>query len=365
MVKRILLSGGGTGGHVFPAIAIAKELQRRDSNRAFLFVGASNRMEMEKVPEAGYKIVGLWISGFQRSMSLKNLLFPLKLKMSILKSFFIILRFKPDVVIGTGGFASGPILWVATLLKIPTLIQEQNSYPGITNKILASRVNKICVAYPGLERFFPKDKIEVTGNPIRSEIEFDLPTKEESLHSYGFEKNKTTVLVIGGSLGSKKINETILENSSWFTENNVQLIWQTGSLYYDKCKIAEPELGLNGKISAFISDMPKAFVAADVVISRAGAIAIAELCSLGKTCILIPSPNVAEDHQKKNALALVAADAAVIVEEKSIKTSLFNKLEMVLKNSEKQQLLAANCKSMGKAKAAQKIADIIENLINA
>lgn len=365
MARRILISGGGTGGHVFPAIAIANELKKRDPNRTFLFVGASDRMEMEKVPAAGYKIVGLWISGFQRSFSLRNLVFPLKLKMSILKSLFVILRFKPDVVIGTGGFASGPILWVASLLKIPTLIQEQNSYPGITNKILASRVHKICVAYPGLERFFPKDKIEITGNPIRSEIEFDLPTKEESLTSYGFEKNKTTVLVIGGSLGAKKINETILENSSWFVGNNIQLIWQTGALYYDQCKKAASVLKSNGKIQAFINDMPKAFVAADIVISRAGAIAIAELCSLGKTCILIPSPNVAEDHQKKNALALAKANAAVLVEEKSVKTTLFKALESVLENSEKQQLLAANCKNMGQDRAAQKIADIIEKLLNA
>ena len=363
MVRKILISGGGTGGHIFPALAIANELERRDKTTEFLFVGASDRMEMEKVPAAGYKIKGLWISGFQRSLALKNLLFPLKLKLSIFKSVFIVLRFKPDVVIGTGGFASGPILWVASLLKIPTLIQEQNSYPGITNKILASRVTKICVAYGGLDRFFPKNKIQITGNPIRSEIEFGTPTKEESLAAYGF-INKTTVLVIGGSLGAKRINETILENATWFKANNVQLIWQTGNLYYDRCKVAHPKLGGNGQIRPFISNMSQAFSAADIVISRAGAIAISELCSLGKTCILVPSPNVAEDHQKKNALTLVAKNAAILVEEKNINTALFEELELLIHDKEKQKQLAENCKKMHQPRAAEKIVDIIETIIN-
>jgi UDP-N-acetylglucosamine--N-acetylmuramyl-(pentapeptide) pyrophosphoryl-undecaprenol N-acetylglucosamine transferase len=364
MVKKVLISGGGTGGHIFPALAIAKELERRDSTTEFLFVGASDRMEMDKVPAAGFKIIGLWISGFQRSISLKNILFPLKLKLSIIKSFFIVLRFKPDVVIGTGGFASGPILWIATLFKIPTLIQEQNSYPGITNKILSSRVGKICVAYPGLERFFPKDKIHITGNPIRSEIEYGHPSKEESLAAYGFTKHKTTVLVIGGSLGAKRINETILENSEWFKQNDIQLIWQTGKLYYDRCKLAQAKLGVNGQIRAFINDMSQAFAAADIVISRAGAIAISELSSLGKTCILIPSPNVAEDHQTKNALSLVDENAAVLVEEKNMKTTLFEQLELLVNNPEKQKQLAENCKGMDQPRAAEKIIDIIEELVN-
>ena len=364
MVKKVLISGGGTGGHIFPALAIAKELERRDSTTEFLFVGASDRMEMEKVPAAGFKIIGLWISGFQRSLSLKNILFPIKLILSILKSFFIVLRFKPDVVIGTGGFASGPILWIATLFKIPTLIQEQNSYPGITNKILASRVHKICVAYPGLERFFPKDKIHFTGNPIRSEIEYGNPSKEESLAAYGFAKHKTTVLVIGGSLGALRINETILENSEWFKQNDIQLIWQTGNLYYDRCKLAQAKLGVNGQVRAFISDMSQAFAASDIVISRAGAIAISELSSLGKTCILIPSPNVAEDHQTKNALSLADKNAAVLVEEKNMKTTLFEQLELLVNNPGKQKQLAENCKGMDQPRAAEKIVDIIEELVN-
>ena len=364
MAKKILLSGGGTGGHIFPALAIAKELQRRDESIDFLFVGAFDRMEMEKVPAEGFKIKGLWISGFQRSLSFKNLLVPLKLKLSLLKSLFIILRFKPDVVVGTGGFASGPILWIASLLKIPTLIQEQNSYPGITNKILATRVDKICVAYPGLEKFFPKEKISLTGNPIRSEIEFGNPSKDTSLAAYSFTKEKPTVLVIGGSLGAKRINETILENATWFNENKVQLIWQTGNLYYNRCKAANTQLFDNVKVIDFIGDMAQAFALADIVVSRAGAIALSELSLMGKVCILVPSTNVAEDHQKKNALALVEKNAAILVEEKHISTSLFEQLELLLNNKNKQVQLASNCKGMGKPKAVEKIVDIIESLIN-
>tara|TARA_B110000977_G_C11077674_1_gene491814 strand:- start:2122 stop:3219 length:1098 start_codon:yes stop_codon:yes gene_type:complete len=364
MTKNILISGGGTGGHIFPAIAIAKELQKRNKNVNLLFVGASDRMEMEKIPAAGFKIIGLWISGFQRSLSLRNLLFPIKLIFSIVKSLFIILRFKPHVVIGTGGFASGPILWVASLLKIPTLIQEQNSYPGITNKILASSVTKICVAYPGLDRFFPSNKIFVSGNPIRSEIEFANYKKKEALASYGFTTDKPIVLIVGGSLGAKRINETVLTNSAWFAANNVQLIWQTGKLYFDKCIKTQNTIGSGAQIKAFISDMARAYTAADVVISRAGAIALSELTSLGKTCILIPSPNVAEDHQKKNALFLVNNDAAILVEEKNIDTELFTVLKALLEQPEKQMELATNCKRMAQPRAAHKIVDRIEQIYN-
>jgi len=364
MKKRFLISGGGTGGHIFPALAIAKELERRYPENILLFVGASDRMEMEQIPAAGYQIIGLWISGFQRSFSLKNLLFPLKLVLSIIRSFFIVLRFKPDIVIGTGGFASASVLWVATLFKIPTLIQEQNSYPGITNKILSSKVNKICVAYQGLERFFPKKKIQLTGNPIRSEIEFGKYNRDEALKSYGLKCDKPTVLVIGGSLGAKRINETVFESISWFKDNEVQLIWQTGKLYYERCLLAQSDLGTLGTIQPFITDMGSAFAVADVVISRAGAIALSELCSLGKTCILVPSPNVAEDHQKKNALALVENEAAILVEEKNIKSQLFKELGLLMKDARKREQLALNCKKMDTPKAATRIVDFIEELIN-
>ena len=362
--KRFLISGGGTGGHIFPALAIAKEIERRYPESSLLFVGASDRMEMEKIPAEGYSIKGLWISGFQRSLSLKNLLVPIKLIFSVLRSFFIVLRFKPNVVIGTGGYASGPVLWAASLLKIPTLIQEQNSYPGITNTILSSKVNQICVAYSGLEKFFPKEKIHLTGNPIRAEIEFGEYNRDEVLNSYGLVNDKPVVLVIGGSLGSKRINETVFENISWFEENGVQLIWQTGSLYYERCEPAQVDLGKSGKIQAFITEMGAALVAADVVISRAGAIALSELCSLGKTCILVPSPNVAEDHQKKNALALSESGAAILVEENNMDTQLFAALDLLMKDVDKQKQLAANCKKMYKLKAAERIVDIIEELSN-
>ena len=251
------------------------------------------------------------------------------------------------------------------MLKIQTLIQEQNSYPGITNKILSSKVNQICVAYPKLERFFPKEKIQLTGNPIRAEIEFGQYNRNASLTSYGLQNDKPTVLVIGGSLGSKRINEIVLEHISWFKENDVQLIWQTGKLYYDRCSSAQSDLGSQGRVQAFITDMGSAFAAADVVISRAGAIAISELCSLGKTCILVPSPNVAEDHQKKNALALVENEAAILVEEKDLDKKLFEELGLLMKDEGKQKRLASNCKEMDTPKAVERIVDFIEELINA
>ena len=364
MKRRILISGGGTGGHIFPALAIAKEIERRYPHCVLLFVGASDRMEMDKIPAAGYSIKGLWISGFQRSFSLKNFLFPIKLIFSVLRSFFIVLRFNPDVVIGTGGYASGPVLWVASLLRIPTLIQEQNSYPGITNKILSSKVSKVCVAYLGLDRFFPKEKLHITGNPIRAEIEFGVYNRDEVLSSYGLVKEKPLVLVVGGSLGAKRINETMLENISWFKENDVQLIWQTGMLYYDRCKAAQMDSGQSGKIQAFITEMGPVLAAADVVVSRAGAIALSEFCSLGKACILVPSPNVAEDHQKKNAQALSENDAAILVEEKNIDTELFEALNRLVKDVDIQKKLGINCKKMDKPKAAERIVDIIEELVN-
>lgn len=365
MKKKFLISGGGTGGHIFPALAIAKEIERRYPESMLLFVGASNRMEMDKVPAAGYKIKGLWISGFQRSLSLKNLLFPLKLLVSIIKSFYIVLSYRPDMVIGTGGFASGPVLWVAALLGVPCLIQEQNSYPGITNKLLASRVSRICVAYPNLERFFPKQKILMTGNPIRPEIEFGKYDKALALKSFGLSTSKKTVLIIGGSLGAKRINEVVFENRNWFKEQDCQLIWQTGKLYYEQYKSAVVDLGANGCVSAFITDMGAAYAAADVVVSRAGAIAISEICSLAKASILIPSPNVAEDHQKKNALALASNNAALLVEESNIDTELFKSLERLLGDEALVESVAQACNEMGAPRAAEKIVNTIEELIYA
>ena len=360
--KRYLISGGGTGGHIFPALAIAKEIERRDTESEFLFVGASDRMEMQKIPAAGYSIKGLWISGFQRTQRLKNLSIPFKLIFSLLQSFVILLRFKPKVVIGTGGYASGPILWVASLLNIPSVIQEQNSYPGITNKILASKVSRICVAYPDLERFFPKRKIHITGNPIRAEIESGFYDRTKVFATYGLDVAKPLVLVVGGSLGSKRINETVLENISWFQDKGVQLIWQTGSLYFDRCQPAEKLLAGSGRIKDFLTDMGAVLTAADVVISRAGAIALSELSALGKASILVPSPNVAEDHQKKNAMALSDRDAALLVEERHMNSELFETLDALIFDKERQVELAENCKKMHRTKAAERIVDIIEEL---
>jgi len=365
MMKKFLISGGGTGGHIFPALAIAKELERRYPECMLLFVGASDRMEMEKIPAAGYKIQGLWIAGFQRSFSIKTLLFPIKLFFSIIKSIAIVLKFKPDVVIGTGGFVSGPILWVAALLKVPCLIQEQNSYPGITNKLLASKMTSICVAYPKMERFFPKRKLLLTGNPIRPEIEFGVYKKEQALKTFGLESSKKTLLVIGGSLGAKRINEVILEHANWFVENHIQLIWQTGKLYYDRCIVSQQILGENACIAAFISDMGAAFASADLVVSRAGAIAISEICALGKPSILIPSPNVTEDHQKKNALALVERGAALLIEEKNIDSALIKKIEQTINNDSSLSELEKNSKQMSYPYASEKIVTAIDSMLNA
>ena len=255
-------------------------------------------------------------------------------------------------------------MWVASLLKIPTIIQEQNSYPGITNKILSSNVSQICVAYPGLDRFFPKEKLHFTGNPIRAEIELEVYNRDEVLSSFDFVRDKPTVLILGGSLGSRRINETVLDNISWFKENDVQLIWQTGMFYYDRCKAAQMDLGQSGIIQAFITEMGPALAAADVVVSRAGAIALSEFCSLGKACVLVPSPNVAEDHQKKNAQALSKNDAAILVEEKNIDTELFESINLLVKDVDMQKKLGVNCKKMDKPKAAERIVDIIEELIH-
>ncbi len=365
MMKKFLISGGGTGGHIFPALAIAKELERRYPECMLLFVGASDRMEMQKIPEAGYKIQGLWISGFQRLFTIKTLLFPIKLFCSIIRSIVIVLRYKPDAVIGTGGFVSGPVLWIAAILKVPCLIQEQNSYPGITNKLLAKRVSSICVAYPKMERFFPKHKLLLTGNPIRPEIESCTLKKEQSIKTFGLDSSKKTLLVIGGSLGAKRINEVILKNANWFVENDIQLIWQTGNLYYEKCKFSDQILGENACITPFISDMANAFASADLIVSRAGAIAISEICALGKPSILIPSPNVTEDHQKKNALALVERRAALMVEEKYIDSTLIKKIEQTINNDSNLIELGKNCKQMSYPNATEKIVTAIDSLLNA
>ncbi len=363
-MKRVLISGGGTGGHIFPALSIAKEIEGRYPDVEFLFVGASGRMEMEKIPVAGYEIKGLWISGFKRKFSIANIIFPVKLSLSLIKSFFILLRYKPQVVIGTGGFASGPVLLMASFMQIPTLIQEQNSYPGITNRLLAYRAKTICVAYNGLERFFPKEKICLTGNPIRAEINNNLYKREIEINRLGLNSEKPIVLVVGGSLGAKKLNEVILKNIHWFKKNEIQLIWQTGKLYYKRCEKSTNILGTWGHIQPFIKKMGVMLSIADIVISRAGAIALSEICCLGKTSILVPSPNVAEDHQTKNAFALTENSAALMVHEKNIEKELFVTLHSLINNISLQKKISKNSKKMAYNCAAKCIVDQVEYLVD-
>ena len=361
----IVLSGGGTGGHIYPAIAIANTLKERYPEANFLFIGARDKMEMEKVPAAGYPIKGLWISGLQRKKtSLKNLLFPLKLLASVIRSYFILRSFKAQVVIGTGGFASGPALWVATRIGIPTLVQEQNSFPGITNKLLSKYVNTICVAYDEMERFFPKEKIVHTGNPVRQDLADSHEKKAEAMDFFGLDKNKKTILALGGSLGAKMINRNIQKVLGWFKEKDIQLLWQTGRLYIDEALDHASKTQHEGiHTQAFISRMDLAYAAADIVLSRAGASTISELCLVGKAAILIPSPNVAEDHQTKNARALEEKKAAILLNEKEMDVYLTNYLELLLNDDEKREKLRKNSARMAAPDASKKIVNEIMKLI--
>jgi UDP-N-acetylglucosamine--N-acetylmuramyl-(pentapeptide) pyrophosphoryl-undecaprenol N-acetylglucosamine transferase len=358
----ILISGGGTGGHIYPAVAIANELKVRYPEARFLFVGAKDKMEMEKVPQAGYEIIGLWISGIQRKVTIKNLLFPCKLIYSLFKAQKILRKFKPDIVIGTGGFASGPTLIMANMKKIPTLIQEQNSYPGITNKLLGKNAAVICVAYDGLERFFPKKKIIKTGNPVRASL-LTIHEKNKIQEAHKLFKLKvktTTVLVLGGSLGARKINELIEKNISFFNEHNVQLLWQCGKLYYDEYKkYAQKE---NVQIHAFINKMDLAYAAADIIISRAGASSVSELCIVGKPSIFIPSPNVAEDHQTKNAKSIADKHGAILLKENELETFPIV-FETLLKDEGKQESLRQNIKELALPNATFKIINQVEKLL--
>jgi len=350
----ILLSGGGTGGHIYPAIAIANEIKFRYPDANFLFVGAKDRMEMEKVPQNGYKIKGLWISGIQRRLTLKNLIFPFKLISSLWNANKIIKQFKPNVVIGTGGFASGPTLMRASSKGIPTLIQEQNSYPGITNKLLAKKANRICVAYDGLERFFPKNKIIKTGNPVRQDLLTIDSKREEAQDYFKLDKTKKTLVVIGGSLGARAINNLVESQLEWLIEQNIQIIWQTGKLYFEEYKKYD-ELE-TVQTHAFLNKMDLTYAAADIIISRAGAGSISELCIVGKPTIFIPSPNVAEDHQTKNAQAIVTKNAAILIKESELDRFqiMFSSL---LEDKGRQQELGRNIKKLALSNATKNIVD--------
>jgi UDP-N-acetylglucosamine--N-acetylmuramyl-(pentapeptide) pyrophosphoryl-undecaprenol N-acetylglucosamine transferase len=353
---RIIISGGGTGGHVFPAIAIADAIRAQRPETELLFVGAQGKLEMEKVPKAGYRIEGLWISGFQRSLDWRNLLFPIKLVASLAKSMRILLQFKPQLVIGVGGYASGPLLEVATRLGISALIQEQNSYAGVTNKLLSKRVQRICVAYEGMENYFPASKLALTGNPVRNNLS-TLPSKAEAKLQLGLSDEKNTLLVVGGSLGALAINEALASNTAFIVQHpEMEIIWQCGGSYFEKYKDCATAQLPNVKLSAFIERMDLAYAAADVVASRAGALTISELCLVGKPTILVPSPFVAEDHQTKNAAALVGKNAAILVKNRDVGQELLPQAWELLKNDIKRLELAQNIHELARPNAAAAIA---------
>ncbi len=357
---KFILSGGGTGGHIYPAIAIANELKLRFHDAEFLFVGASDKMEMQKVPQAGYKIEGLWIAGLQRKLTLKNTMFPFKLISSLWKSHKIIKNFKPNVIIGTGGFASGPLLQMANSLNIPTVLQEQNSYPGITNKLLSKKANAICVAYENLERFFPKEKMILTGNPIRQDLISISDKRNEALHYFKLDPNKKTLLVLGGSLGSRRINQLIEKEITFFESKNLQIIWQCGKLYFEEYQKYNAN---NVQVLAFIDRMDLIYAASDFVISRAGASSVSELCLVGKPVIFIPSPNVAEDHQTKNAKAIVNKNGAILIKESELEETFETVFSDLFSNQNLQKQLSTNIKQLAKPNATNDIVEQIVRLI--
>lgn len=375
---RFILSGGGTGGHIFPAVSIADEIKRRYPDADILFVGASGRMEMTRVPEAGYPIKGLPIAGIQRSLSLSNLAVPFKVVSSLWKARRIVRRFRPDVVIGTGGYASGPVLFAASMLGIPTLIQEQNGFAGVTNKILARRVNTVCVAYEGLEKVFPAQKIVMTGNPVRSSItgaflSHSGLSHREAQDIFGLEPGRRTFLVVGGSLGARAVNRAVQDNLDILIDNGAQVLWQCGKYYYadyrrmlDQIIRSHPEKDYASRVALlpFITEMDAAFAAADIVVSRAGAGTLSELCLVGKPAILIPSPNVAEDHQRHNALALSSRGAAVLITEgENLSHELGDAIVRLLTDDALREELSKNIQSLARPNATSDIVDQVEKLL--
>jgi UDP-N-acetylglucosamine--N-acetylmuramyl-(pentapeptide) pyrophosphoryl-undecaprenol N-acetylglucosamine transferase len=361
---RVIISGGGTGGHIFPAVAIAKTIQKQYPKAEILFVGALGKMEMEKVPAAGFKIVGLPIVGIQRRITWKNLLVPFKLLASMWKARRIIREFKPDIAIGVGGYASGPLLRAATSAGIATLIQEQNSYPGITNRILSKKVNTICVAYPGLEKYFPAEKLVMTGNPVRPEV-VDLKGKTTQAQSlFGLNKDRKTVLIIGGSLGARTINKAVESAAKRWEQGGLQVIWQTGKGYIDQAKSVTQQLEYV-QAHEFIREMDLAYAAADLVVSRAGAMSISELCLVAKPAIFVPSPNVSEDHQTKNAMALVSRGAAILVKDIDAEAVLGDAVLKLVSDEAQLSALANSAKQMAFDQAAERIVEEVMKLIPA
>jgi UDP-N-acetylglucosamine--N-acetylmuramyl-(pentapeptide) pyrophosphoryl-undecaprenol N-acetylglucosamine transferase len=358
---KVIVSGGGTGGHIFPAISIANAIRAWRPDAQILFVGALGKMEMEKVPAAGYDIVGLPVAGFQRRFTVKNFTFLFKLLASMLKARRIVNKMKPDVVVGVGGYASGPVLRVATSMGIPALIQEQNSYPGVTNKLLAKKVQAICVAYEGMDVFFPKDKIVLTGNPVRQNL-LSKVSKGDAADFFGLDVNVPTVLVIGGSLGARSVNEGVLACIDKFVEAGVQVIWQTGKYYYGQMEQAVSlPIRKTVKIYDFVMRMDYAYALADVVVSRAGASSISEIALLGKPAILVPSPNVAEDHQTKNAMALVSKNAAVLVKDSETFRIADEAIALVM-DQERLLTMTKNVSMLSKPNASDDIAKLVVDL---
>ena len=362
-INKAIISGGGTGGHIFPALSIANEMKRRYPDAEILFVGALGRMEMEKVPAAGYKIIGLPVMGFPRKPSPKMFTFFKKLMQSSKMAREIVKDFKPDIAIGVGGFASGPLLRAAARYNVPTLIQEQNSYAGITNKLLSKKVDTVCVAYDKMERYFPKDKIVFTGNPVRENLIQQIDRKK-ALDFFKLKEKDKTVLIIGGSLGARSINQSVLKNMKEIGNSGVQVIWQTGAIYYERIlKELKDKVPGNVQIHQFINRMDLAYSAADLVISRAGAGTISELCLVGKASILVPSPNVAEDHQTKNALALVDKDAALMVRDDEIDEKLFSLAFETVNDEDRCRGLSKKIKTLAKPEATKTIVDEAEKLL--
>ena len=359
MSKRMIISGGGTAGHIHPAVAIAEQFVDVYPDAEVLFVGAKGKMEMKKVPQYGYRIEGLWISGIQRRLTLSNLLFPVKLIASMLRAARLISKFKPDIVVGTGGFASGPLVKVAAMKKIPTLIQEQNSVAGLTNKWLARTVDIICVAYKNMDKYFPKHKIRNTGNPLRRSIGEVLTASSVARKELAMKEGQITLLVVGGSLGSQRINELIADKLEFFKHQQVQVLWQCGAIYYERYKHLEDD---QIHIKDYIDKMNQAYSAADIIISRAGAIAVSELCQVGKPVIFIPSPNVAEDHQYKNARSIEDERAAIVLRENELDAfeSVFSRL---LNDKHQQKELSISIKSLARTDAAERIVEELQNIM--
>ncbi len=356
-IQRVLISGGGTGGHIYPAIAIASALQEANPSLEFLFVGAEGKMEMEKVPKAGFRIIGLPIVGINRQHMWKNLLFPIKLLRSLSKAFAILKEFKPDLAIGVGGYASGPMLIAAYVKGIPFVIQEQNSFAGITNKLLSKKAQHIFVAYPGMEKFFPKEKIKLLGNPVRKDLIESKNKRAQAAKFFGLDAEKSTVLVIGGSQGARSINLAIEKGLQELEKTGVQLVWQTGVPFENQAKQSTAKNpSLSSYVSAFIYEMDLAYAMADIVISRAGALSVSEICLAGKASVLVPFPNASEDHQTENALSLVRQQAALIVKDNEAQDLLIKTALETLNNQNLLESLAKASLSMGKPKAAQEIA---------